>query len=102
MGQGRDHRTGEHKASKGLIRVEFDVSNGRAENVRIMGDFFMYPEEAVDELEKLLEGSRLDDLEDAMLEFFKRRGVQTPGAGVEDFLKALRKALGGREVGGNG
>ncbi|NPA48263.1 MAG: lipoate--protein ligase family protein [Thermococci archaeon] len=87
------HVIGEHKASKGLIRIEFDVVDGRAENVRITGDFFMYPEEAVEELEGELEGKPVDTLDYVIRGFFSGRDVETPGAAPDDFIKALRKAL---------
>ncbi len=35
----RHHVGGEHKAKKGLIRIEFDERDGKAERVRITGGF---------------------------------------------------------------
>jgi lipoate-protein ligase A len=88
------HRVGEHKARKGLIRIEFDEEKGVAEHVKITGDFFMHPEEAVQELEQRLEGHRVDELEALMDEFFSMRlDVEMPYVNVEDFKIALKKAL---------
>ncbi|MCD6372740.1 MAG: lipoate--protein ligase family protein [Thermococcus sp.] len=90
------HHVGEHKAKKGLIRIEFDENEGRAEHVRITGDFFMYPEDALHELEERLEGQRIEDLEHLIDEFFAMRlDVETPYVNVEDFKIALKKALEG-------
>jgi len=93
------HHVGEHKAKKGLIRIEFDEENGIAEHVRITGDFFVHPEETVHELEKKLEGHRLDELEHLIDEFFAMRlmrlDVEMPYVNVEDFKIALKKALEG-------
>jgi len=90
------HHVGEHKAKKGLIRIEFDEENGIAEHVRITGDFFVHPEEAVQELEKRLEGHRIEELEHLIDEFFAMRlDVETPYVNVEDFKIALKKALEG-------
>jgi len=90
------HHVGEHKAKKGLIRIEFDEENGVAEHVRITGDFFVHPEEAVQELEKRLEGHRIEELEHLIDEFFAMRlDVETPYVNVEDFKIALKKALEG-------
>ncbi|WP_010477860.1 lipoate protein ligase C-terminal domain-containing protein [Thermococcus zilligii] len=87
---------GEHKARKGLIRIEFDEENGVAKHVRITGDFFIHPEEAVHELEEKLEGHRLDELERLIEEFFAvRMDVEMPYVNVEDFKIALKKALEG-------
>ena len=90
------HHVGEHKAKKGLIRIEFDENEGRVEHVKITGDFFMHPEDAVHELEERLEGQRIEDLEHLIDEFFAMRlDVETPYVNVEDFKIALKKALEG-------
>lgn len=90
------HRIGEHKAKKGLVRVEFDEENGVAEHVKITGDFFIHPEETIHELERELEGHRLDELEHLIDEFFAMRmDVEMPYVNVEDFKIALKKALEG-------
>lgn len=55
---------GEYKTPGGkLVRVDFDVADGRLANVMISGDFFLYPEEAFDGIAAALEGqpSALDE-----------------------------------------
>jgi lipoate-protein ligase A len=91
---GMKHHVGEHKAKKGLIRIEFDERDGKAKNVKITGDFFLYPEETLQELEKRLEGRRIEELEGIIDEFFAMRlDVEMPYINVEDFKIALKKAL---------
>lgn len=86
---------GAYKAAK-LIRVELDVVNNKIADIRITGDFFMYPEEAIRKLEKELLNI---DLEESILlsrveDFFKREGVVTPLIESKDFVKAIMKAVG--------
>lgn len=38
-------------------------SDGRIEHIRIMGDFFVYPEESIEQLEQALIGAALDETE---------------------------------------
>ncbi|ASJ10814.1 lipoate--protein ligase [Thermococcus sp. P6] len=91
---GVKHHVGEQKARKGLIRVEFDERDGRAEHVRITGDFFVHPEEAIGELERRLEGRKIEELEHLIDEFFSMRmDVEMPYVNVEDFKIALKRAL---------
>ncbi len=88
------HHVGEHKARKGLIRIEFDERDGKAEHVKITGDFFMHPEEAVQELERKLEGHKLEELDQIIDEFFAvRMDIEMPYVNVEDFKIALKNAL---------
>ena len=91
------HRIGEHKAKKGLIRIEFDEENGVARHVKITGDFFVHPEDAVSELERMMEGHVITELGDIIDEFFALRlDVETPYVNLEDFKIALKKALEGK------
>ncbi|WP_048056112.1 lipoate protein ligase C-terminal domain-containing protein [Pyrococcus sp. ST04] len=85
---------GEHKARKGLIRVEIDEEGGIAKKVIITGDFFIYPEDIVQELENSLEGRNLSELENVVESFFSvRHDIEMPYLNIEDFKIAIRKAL---------
>ena len=55
---------GEFKTPGGkLVIVDFDVIDGRLRNVKISGDFFLYPEEEFEALTNALDGvdADLDD-----------------------------------------
>ena len=41
----------EFKAPKGIIKVFVKLAEGVISQIQISGDFFMYPEEALDDLE---------------------------------------------------
>ncbi|MDK2869452.1 MAG: lipoate---protein ligase [Pyrococcus sp.] len=89
---------GEHKARKGLIRIEIEEEDGIARKVLITGDFFVYPEEAIFQLENEMEGKPVSELEGIIEDFFSRRhDVETPYVNVEDFKLALKKALEGKK-----
>ena len=92
-----DVRCGDYKAAGGkLLRVRVTVS---AENppviqaLRITGDFFMHPEEAIEDLEQLLTGAPLDEIAlRQRVQTFFAGDVQVVGADVDDFVTALLKA----------
>ncbi|NLG95307.1 MAG: lipoate--protein ligase family protein, partial [Acetomicrobium flavidum] len=44
---------GEFKAPKGIIKVSLELDGTVISDINISGDFFMYPEEALDDLERL-------------------------------------------------
>jgi lipoate-protein ligase A len=55
----RTHRSrhGEYKTPGGkLVAVDFDIFHGRFANVMVTGDFFLYPEEALEPIRLALEG----------------------------------------------
>jgi lipoate-protein ligase A len=56
-----DRYHGEFKTPGGkLIQVDFRLSDDRLVDVEVSGDFFLYPEEALDAITAALEGSSRD------------------------------------------
>ncbi|WP_461865611.1 lipoate protein ligase C-terminal domain-containing protein [Thermococcus sp.] len=88
------HHMGEHKAKKGLIRIEIDEEDGLVEDIKITGDFFIHPESTIEELENRLRHHRIEELENLIDDFFAlRMDVEMPYINVEDFKIALKNAL---------
>ena len=86
---------GSYKASKGLIRVKVHVENDKIKNIRISGDFFMYPEDELWKLEDTLVGTSIEK-EEILLkirQFYKRTSLLTPGVNPEDFTEAVMRAV---------
>jgi lipoate-protein ligase A len=92
-----DARSGDYKAIGGkLLRVRMTVTADNPpliQTIRITGDFFMHPEEAIEDLEQLLTGAPLDEAAlCARVQMFFDEDVQVVGADVDDFVTALLKA----------
>lgn len=88
---------GSYKAAKGLIRVNVKVETDRIREVVISGDFFMYPEDGLWELEKLLVGSKADRAEvlSKIKVFYEKTKILTPGVIPEDFTEAIMRGVEG-------
>lgn len=84
-----------HKSGK-LVRVELEVEQGTIKSVKFTGDFFAYPEEAMEKLEERLRGSKVDPklIEKVILEFFEKERIEIPMMSPEDFSYVVLKALG--------
>ncbi len=85
---------GQYKARKGLIKTSLEVKNCVIERAVISGDFFLYPEDSLWSLEERLVGTRLsrEDLLAKVDEFYKEKGIFSPGVAPEDFVEALLNA----------
>jgi lipoate-protein ligase A len=81
-----------HKAPGGLIRADFEVKDGRFSNVRLSGDFFCYPEEAISWLESSLEGQPTGEAGGVLEQFYSERDRETPGIVLDDWLRVLNVA----------
>jgi lipoate-protein ligase A len=78
-----------HKAPGGLMRADFEVSEGRFESVQLSGDFFCFPKEAIGMLESTLEGQPMAEVATLLEAFYNDKKVETPGIGISDWLKVL-------------
>lgn len=87
---------GEFKAPKGVIKVELELSDDKISSITLSGDFFMYPEDALPELEEALTGVKVEEEEilSTVKEFYNSTGVKTPMLGPDHWVKAILRAVG--------
>ena len=87
----------EFKAPKGVIKVELELEDGVISHISLSGDFFMYPEDALEELERALIGVRGDrkNLLVAVKRFYGSTGARTPMVEPEHWVEAIVRAAGG-------
>jgi hypothetical protein len=85
----------EYKAPKGMIKVELQISGNRISNISLGGDFFMYPEDALERLEQSLVGTKFErgELMKAVERFYES-GVQTPMVEPRHWVEAILRAGG--------
>ena len=95
----KDDRLGyaEFKAPKGVIKVEVELSNDIISDISISGDFFMYPEEAIEQLERVLVGTKAnrENLLAAVRAFYSSTRARTPMIEPEHWVEAILRAAGG-------
>lgn len=77
-----------------LIKVKLSVSSGRIEQVRILGDFFLHPEETILAIEESLIDSEKDDktIEKTIETVLKDTETTIIGATAADFSKTIMMA----------
>ena len=86
---------GSYKAAKGLIKVNVHVHEKTIDSIQISGDFFLYPEDCLWELEKALHGieTQRTHILTAIQRFFGEEQILTPGVTAEDFTQAILLAI---------
>ncbi|MFH1481315.1 MAG: lipoate--protein ligase family protein [Pseudomonadota bacterium] len=77
------------KAPGGLLRADFQVTEGKYSHVSLSGDFFCFPETAVATLESALEGRPVSEARKILECFYKDNEVETPGIVMEDWIEVL-------------
>lgn len=79
------------KLPGGLVRITATNRRGRLYDVHLSGDFFIYPQDAVVELESELEGIEVkpERLNQAIQRFFGRKQVEAPGLNPSELAEAF-------------
>ncbi len=76
-----------------LIKCMIEIEENAIKKIKFSGDFFMHPEEKIEELEKRMEGVELNEekIKKIFDEFFMK--IEVIGADKEDFLKLVMKLV---------
>jgi hypothetical protein len=84
-----------YKAAKGLIRIKASVDAEKIKDIQIAGDFFMYPEDQLWELELNLVGTSIQRsaIVAKIQSFYRQTEILTTGVVPEDFVEAIIKAI---------
>lgn len=88
---------GDYKVPGGkLVRVDLAVANGALTDVVVSGDFFLYPDEALEQITGALQGLPADASEAEIADRVQRAipaGTEWLGASPAALAVAVRRAL---------
>ena len=78
-----------YKAGK-LVKISLEYSDV-IRKIQITGDFFLYPEEAIEKLQKSLEGAKLEkeDIKRRVNEFISKNNAEIFGFDAEQLAEAI-------------
>ncbi|HHY68321.1 biotin/lipoate A/B protein ligase family protein [Kyrpidia sp.] len=85
---------GVHKAPGGLIRLIYRTRDGLFDDVLLAGDFFAYPEDALERFSERLIGRKVCEEEWVLAAEWLMEEASIPGVGVEDLMQAFRATHG--------
>ncbi len=74
-----------------LIRLRARIEEGRIRSVKITGDFFLHPEERIEELEEALVGKKLERVTLRKTVEKALSGCEIVGFSAEEMVNALMK-----------
>jgi len=78
-----------------LREALLEVESGRIKQLQLEGDFFMYPEGKLRELESSLAGTIVnrDNSFSKIKAIYEQTGLLSPGVVLEDFTEAIVRAF---------
>lgn len=87
-------RRAEYKVPGGkLLVADTEVKDGVLTVVKVMGDFFMHPEEAINDLEEALRGKQVSKIDEIVEGFFGGKEITLFGVSAKDFAHVLKLTL---------
>ena len=89
--------TGPGGTVNAFVRLEGPTSQ-ILQRVLLTGDFFVTPPRTVFDLEAHLQGTRLDEVDKAIDEFFATNAIDTLSVSADDFKASIADAIGDRET----
>lgn len=77
-----------------LVQVQLTPKNGKIQEIQITGDFFLHPEEMIEELEQNLIGKSLEKttLIETIERVIREKEVTLLGVSATDFVKCILMA----------
>lgn len=90
-------REAAYKAPAGLVRATTRVREGRLDDLTLSGDFFIYPQDSLPQLEAAMVGSPLQqaDLQQRAAAFWHAHQIQAPGLTPDDVAHVILQAAAG-------
>ena len=83
----------EYKRQGGkLIGISFNYTKGLFFNVKIYGDFFVFPVEEIDNLEESIDGKGLTELSRIIEDFFSS-GIMVYGITAADLKEGFKRTI---------
>ena len=76
-----------HKATGGLLRVEYLVDDGRFKEVVISGDYFCFPKDTVRHLEAAIEGTTIKGIAAVINDFYEKDDFEWPGVAEDNWIQ---------------
>ncbi|NHJ84141.1 MAG: hypothetical protein FK734_01680 [Asgard group archaeon] len=88
------------RTQKGVIEVELDIDKNKFSHLKLTGDFFIYPEEAIDILEQNLIGLQVDkkEVRSKIQEIYDKYQLSTPGLTIDDWVEVIFQAANFKQI----
>ena len=76
-----------------LIRIKIELSNDKINYFKLSGDFFIYPEEKIIEIENSIIGKSRNEYSKSLNETITRNNIQLVGLKEEDITNIINNAF---------
>lgn len=80
----------DYKVEQGkLLRIKIKEKNGIIEDIKIRGDFFIYPETGLFSIEKFLINKKIDNFKEGLAKHLQKESIKVIGFSPDDLQLAI-------------
>ncbi|MCF7794974.1 hypothetical protein K9M50_01275 [Patescibacteria group bacterium] len=72
-----------------FLRIQIDIKDDIIKDIKIRGDFFIYPETAVFKIENYLKEKKIKTFASLLRSYIKEENIKIIGFSINDLKKAL-------------
>jgi hypothetical protein len=72
-----------------FLRIKIEIKDAIIKDIKIQGDFFVYPETGIFKIEDFLKGKNIETFTPLLTSYIKEEGIVVIGFSVVDLKKAL-------------
>jgi hypothetical protein len=74
-----------------FLRLQVDMKENIIKDIKIRGDFFVYPETAIFKIEEFLKEKNIESFESLLNQYIKEKDIKIIGFSVADLKKVLQR-----------
>ncbi len=76
-----------------LLRLDINIEGKKIKKIKITGDFFVYPEEGIEDIENILCGKRIKEVEEVLKKIQKEKKIKFIGFSMKDLVFAIKSSV---------
>jgi hypothetical protein len=73
-----------------FLRIQVNIKDDVIKDIKISGDFFIYPETAIFKIENFLKEKKIESFSSLLTSYIEKENIKIIGFSVYDLKKALK------------
>lgn len=75
-----------------LIKISLERDGEIISNIKITGDFFLYPEDCIENIEDTIKGEKIENIKEKLNALVEEENIEFFGINVEAIIEAIKLA----------
>ncbi len=76
-----------------LLRINFNINDNKITDFKLSGDFFIYPENEIDNIESILVGKKYFEISNILESYLEKNKITIIGFSPNDVQNAVKEVI---------